>query len=120
MSVFGTVTDELRFRFDQGLPPHIPEDSDASIRFALVDSHCLSSRCQNIRIPKEALVGYKAIKANDLSARLQFIASPELEGRETTFAVRKWQPDTSHPNFSVSDSSPLATAAHTSSGSASR
>jgi hypothetical protein len=44
---------------------------------------------QNPKIPKEALVGYQAISASDLKARLSFIASPELEGRETTFRGQK-------------------------------
>jgi hypothetical protein len=44
---------------------------------------------QRSRIPKEARIGYESIKANDLSARLHFIASPELEGRETTFRGQK-------------------------------
>ena len=44
---------------------------------------------QNPKIPKEALVGYRAISASDLNARLSFIASPELEGRETTFRGQK-------------------------------
>ena len=44
---------------------------------------------QNPKIPKDARVGYQAIKASDLSARLHFIASPELEGRETTFRGQK-------------------------------
>jgi hypothetical protein len=47
------------------------------------------SLAQNPKIPKEALVGYNAISASDLSARLNFIASPELEGRETTFRGQK-------------------------------
>jgi hypothetical protein len=44
---------------------------------------------QNPKIPKDARVGYEAIRASDLSARLHFIASPELEGRETTFRGQK-------------------------------
>ena len=44
---------------------------------------------QNPKIPKDALVGYKAITAKSLSARLHFIAAPELEGRETTFRGQK-------------------------------
>jgi hypothetical protein len=44
---------------------------------------------QRSRIPKEARIGYESIKANDLSARLHFIASPELEGREATFRGQK-------------------------------
>ena len=47
------------------------------------------SLAQNPKIPEEALVGYKVISANDLHARLSFIASPELEGRETTFRGQK-------------------------------
>ena len=47
------------------------------------------SLAQNPKIPKEALVGYNAISASDLKARLSFIASPELEGRETTFRGQK-------------------------------
>jgi hypothetical protein len=39
------------------------------------------SFAQNATIPKEALAGFKVISASDLSARLSFIASPELEGR---------------------------------------
>ena len=44
---------------------------------------------QTPRVPKDALPGYKAITARSLSARLHFIASPELEGRETTFRGQK-------------------------------
>jgi hypothetical protein len=44
---------------------------------------------QTPRVPKDALAGYKAITAGSLSARLHFIASPELEGRETTFRGQK-------------------------------
>jgi hypothetical protein len=44
---------------------------------------------QGSRIPKEAQVGYQSISPNDLSARLHFIASPELEGREATFRGQK-------------------------------
>ncbi|HTY37929.1 MAG TPA: M28 family peptidase [Bacteroidota bacterium] len=47
------------------------------------------SVCQTPRIPKDALLGYQSIKANDLSARLHFIASPLLEGRETTTRGQK-------------------------------
>jgi Zn-dependent M28 family amino/carboxypeptidase len=47
------------------------------------------SLAQNPKIPKEALVGYQSISASDLRARLSFIASPELEGRETTFRGQK-------------------------------
>ncbi len=47
------------------------------------------SFAQNPKIPKDALVGYKAISASDLKAHLSFIASPELEGRETTFRGQK-------------------------------
>ena len=47
------------------------------------------SFAQNPKIPKDALAGYRVISANDLSARLSFIASPELEGRETTFRGQK-------------------------------
>ncbi|MBM4161265.1 MAG: M28 family peptidase [Ignavibacteria bacterium] len=39
---------------------------------------------QSHRISKDARIGYESITANDLSAHLHFIASPELEGRETT------------------------------------
>jgi hypothetical protein len=44
---------------------------------------------QNRQIPKEAHTGYQAITAKSMSARLHFIASPELEGRETTFRGQK-------------------------------
>ena len=47
------------------------------------------SFAQNPKIPNEALAGYRAISASSLSARLSFIASPELEGRETTFRGQK-------------------------------
>jgi len=47
------------------------------------------SFAQNPKIPKDALIGYKAISASDLNAHLSFIASPELEGRETTFRGQK-------------------------------
>ena len=47
------------------------------------------SLAQTVKIPKEALVGYQSISATDLSARLHFIASPELEGREATFRGQK-------------------------------
>lgn len=38
---------------------------------------------QSRKIPNEARAGYEAITAGSLSARLHFLASPELEGRET-------------------------------------
>jgi hypothetical protein len=57
--------------------------------FALLLIPLALSFAQNPKIPKEALVGYRAISASDLSARLSFIASPELEGRETTFRGQK-------------------------------
>jgi hypothetical protein len=57
--------------------------------FALLFVPLAFCLAQNPKIPKEALVGYKAITANDLSAHLNFIASPELEGRETTFRGQK-------------------------------
>lgn len=41
------------------------------------------------KIDKNALPGYESIKANDLSAHLHFLASPELEGRETSFRGQK-------------------------------
>ncbi len=41
------------------------------------------------KISKEALVGYNSITANDLRAHLTFLASDELEGRETTFRGQK-------------------------------
>ncbi|MEK6755742.1 MAG: hypothetical protein AABZ02_06285, partial [Bacteroidota bacterium] len=44
---------------------------------------------QSPRVPKDARVGYESITAKDLSAHLHFIASPELEGRETTFRGQK-------------------------------
>jgi hypothetical protein len=44
---------------------------------------------QTPRISKEARVGYQSITASDLSARLHFIASPELEGREATSRGQK-------------------------------
>ena len=47
------------------------------------------SLAQDPKIPKEALVGYRSITAADLYAHLSFIASPELEGRETTFRGQK-------------------------------
>jgi hypothetical protein len=50
---------------------------------------CALVLAQNPKIPKEALVGYQSINANDLSARLHFIASPDLEGRETTTRGQK-------------------------------
>ena len=50
---------------------------------------CALVLAQNPRIPKEARVGYQSINTNDLSARLHFIASPELEGRETTTRGQK-------------------------------
>ena len=36
-----------------------------------------------------ARIGFESITPNDLSAHLHFIASPELEGRETTFRGQK-------------------------------
>ena len=39
---------------------------------------------QGPRVPRDARVGYESITGNDLSAHLHFLASPELEGRETT------------------------------------
>jgi hypothetical protein len=50
---------------------------------------CALLFAQKSTIPKDALVGYNAITANSLSARLHFLASPELEGRETTFRGQK-------------------------------
>src|SRR3990172_7891084 len=50
---------------------------------------CTVLLAQSPRIPKDALIGYKAISAKSLSARLHFIASPELEGRETTYRGQK-------------------------------
>lgn len=44
---------------------------------------------QNPKVPKEARVGYHTITGSDLSAHLNFIASPDLEGRETTFRGQK-------------------------------
>lgn len=40
-------------------------------------------------IDTNALQGYQSITGNDLSAHLHFLASPELEGRETTFRGQK-------------------------------
>ena len=44
---------------------------------------------QTPKIPKDALVGYRTITASDLKAHLSFIASPELEGRETAARGQK-------------------------------
>lgn len=41
------------------------------------------------KITKEARTGYESITANDLRAHLSFLASPELEGRETTYRGQK-------------------------------
>jgi len=41
------------------------------------------------KITKEARPGYLSITANDLRAHLSFLASPELEGRETTYRGQK-------------------------------
>lgn len=41
------------------------------------------------KIGKDALIGYNSITANDLRAHLTFLASDELEGRETTFRGQK-------------------------------
>lgn len=41
------------------------------------------------KIDKNALPGYESITADDLSAHLHFLASPELEGRETSFRGQK-------------------------------
>jgi hypothetical protein len=41
------------------------------------------------KITKEARSGYHSITANDLRAHLSFLASPELEGRETTYRGQK-------------------------------
>ncbi|MGA3245942.1 MAG: M28 family peptidase [Bacteroidota bacterium] len=57
--------------------------------FLLLLIPCALVLAQNPRIPKEARVGYQSINANDLSARLHFIASPDLEGRETTTRGQK-------------------------------
>ncbi|MGH2567396.1 MAG: hypothetical protein ACRDGA_03585, partial [Bacteroidota bacterium] len=43
----------------------------------------------NPNINKEARVGYESITASDLKAHLTFLASSELEGRETTFRGQK-------------------------------
>lgn len=44
---------------------------------------------QPASIEKSAGAGYASITANDLSAHLHFLASDELEGRETTFRGQK-------------------------------
>lgn len=41
------------------------------------------------KIEKDARAGYESITANDMSAHLHFLASPELEGRETSFRGQK-------------------------------
>ena len=58
-------------------------------RLLLLVLPCSILLAQNPRIPKDAMTGYKAITAKSLSARLHFIAAPELEGRETTFRGQK-------------------------------
>jgi len=58
-------------------------------RLILLVLPCALLFAQNPKIPKDALVGYKTINANSLSARLHFLASPDLEGRETTFRGQK-------------------------------
>ena len=58
-------------------------------RLCLLLIPCALVLAQSPKIPKEARVGYQSINANDLSARLHFIASPELEGRETTTRGQK-------------------------------
>ncbi|MCX6134160.1 MAG: M28 family peptidase [Ignavibacteriales bacterium] len=58
-------------------------------RLLLLLIPCALVLAQNPKIPKEARVGYQSINANDLSARLHFIASPDLEGRETTTRGQK-------------------------------
>ena len=50
---------------------------------------CALLIAQTPKIPKEARFGYQTITANDLSAHLHFIASPQLEGRETTYRGQK-------------------------------
>jgi hypothetical protein len=57
--------------------------------FALLLVPLTFSLAQSPKIPKEALVGYNTISANNLKAHLSFIASPELEGRETTYRGQK-------------------------------
>ncbi len=42
-----------------------------------------------LNFDEPALKGYESITANDLSSHLHFLASPELEGRETTFRGQK-------------------------------
>lgn len=44
---------------------------------------------QQLRVENDAVAGYESIKANDLRAHLMFLASAELEGRETTFRGQK-------------------------------
>jgi len=58
-------------------------------RFLLLLIPCTLVLAQSPKIPKEARVGYQSINANNLSARLHFIASPDLEGRETTTRGQK-------------------------------
>lgn len=58
-------------------------------RLLLLLIPCALLLAQNPKIPKDARVGYQSINANDLSARLHFIASPDLEGRETTTRGQK-------------------------------
>jgi Zn-dependent M28 family amino/carboxypeptidase len=49
----------------------------------------LSSGLARQTIDKDALPGYQSIQPNDLHAHLMFLASTELEGRETTFRGQK-------------------------------
>jgi hypothetical protein len=79
---------EKRIQLQTQSIPHTSRSfMQRSLFFLLIP--CAMVLAQNPKIPKEARVGYESIKTNDLSARLHFIASPDLEGRETTTRGQK-------------------------------
>jgi Zn-dependent M28 family amino/carboxypeptidase len=86
--VLSIVIDEFHYRNEVELSYKFPRTPMRRLAWLLL-LPCAILLAQNPKIPKDARVGYETIKASDLSARLHFIASPLLEGRETTFRGQK-------------------------------
>lgn len=59
------------------------------LKYLLVFIPFVLAVAQPKKIEKDARIGYESITASDMSAHLHFLASPELEGRETTFRGQK-------------------------------
>lgn len=55
------------------------------LKYGLVLIPFVLAVAQPKKIEKDARLGYESITAGDMSAHLHFLASPELEGRETSF-----------------------------------